>query len=207
MSNSISLASITSGSYDTYLNTFASDIAALNRPVMLTFDHEMNGSWYPWDATDGGVSTGVTPAIWIAAWNHVTTQIDSNAAAKALITWLWAPNIEQGGSAVGAFWTSSDTTVKNVGAVGLDGYYVNTGTTWANRFATSYTDVRTAAGSTLPFYVAETGIPPGDSNAATQEGNLVTGAESVKAAGVMQFDSGSYVMTAAMIKAWLADVN
>jgi hypothetical protein len=89
--------------------------------------------------------------------------------------------------------------------VGLDGYYVNTGTTWSNRFASSYTDVENASGD-LPFMVSETGIPPGDSNATSQEENLISGAERVGAKVVFYFDAGSYVMTSAMATAWLADV-
>jgi beta-mannanase len=209
-SNSISLTSITSGTYDTYLSTFASDIATLNRPVLLTFDHEQNGSWYPWNWYSGNAaftSQAQQESEWIAAWNHVTSKIDSNAAAKKLVTWVWAPNIEQGGSAVSLYWSNSGTTVQNVGAVGLDGYYANSGTTWANRIATSYTDVMSASGGKLPFYLSETGIPPGDSNAVSQIDNLVSGAASVNAAGVMYFDAGSYVMTSAMQTEFLNDVN
>jgi hypothetical protein len=209
LSNSTSLSSVIAGSSDTYLHTFATNIATDNRKVLLTFDHEQNGSWYPWDWYSGNTSftsQAQQESQWIQAWNHVTAAIDANATAKSLITWVWAPNIEQGGSAVSLYWTSGGNTVSNVGMVGLDGYYANTGTTWANRFATSYTDVK-AASSNKPFMVTETGIPPGDSNATTQESNLISGAESVHAKAVMYFDSGSYVMTTAMQTAWLADVN
>jgi hypothetical protein len=67
--------------------------------------------------------------------------------------------------------------------------------------------VEKASASKYPFYVTETGIPPGDSNATTQESNLITGAEGVKAKMVFYFDSGSYVMTSAMESAWLTDVK
>jgi hypothetical protein len=86
---------------------------------------------------------------------------------------------------------------------GLDGYYANTSTTWMNRFASSYTDVENASGD-LPFMVSETGIPPGDSNATSQEEDLISGAERVGARVVFYFDAGSYVMTSAMQTAWLA---
>ena len=54
--------------------------------------------------------------------------------------------------------------------------------------------------------VSETGIPPGDSNATSQEENLISGAECVGAEVAFYFDAGSYVMTSAMETAWLADV-
>jgi hypothetical protein len=136
----------------------------------------------------------------------VTAKINANATAKSLITWVWAPNIEQGGSAVGSYWSSGGNTVSNVNMVGLDGYYASTGTTWANRFQTSYNDVKTASGN-KPFMVSETGIPPGDSNATSQEADLISGAKSVGAKNVDYFDSGSYVMTSAMQTAWLSDVK
>ena len=98
------IADVIAGNCDTYLTDFADAAAAFGHPVLMTFDHEMNGSWYPWDATDGGTSTGVTPAQWIAAWNHVTSLI---SAIAPNVAWVWAPNIERGGFAVSAFWPGS----------------------------------------------------------------------------------------------------
>ncbi|HEX2824438.1 MAG TPA: hypothetical protein VHO07_30380 [Streptosporangiaceae bacterium] len=204
--NSVSLPSVIAGDSDTYLTDFASSIASLGRNLYLTFDHEQNGSWYPWDWYSGNTqftSQAQQESEWIQAWNHVTGVIDQNATAQSLITWVWAPNIEQGGSAVANYWSSGGYTVANVGMVGLDGYYANTGTTWSNRFASSYTDVENASGD-LPFMVSETGIPPGDSNATSQEENLISGAGRAGARVVFYFDAGSYVMTPAMQTAWLA---
>jgi hypothetical protein len=208
LSTSVSLLSVIAGNSDSYLTNFASSIASLDRKVYLTFDHEQNGSWYPWDWYPGNTwftSQAQQESEWIQAWNHVTGVIDQNATAESLITWVWAPNIEQGGSAVANYWSSGAYTVTNVDMVGLDGYYANTGTTWSNRFASSYRDVENASGD-LPFMVSETGIPPGDSNATSQEDNLISGAGGVGAEVVFYFDAGSYVMTSAMATAWLADV-
>jgi len=198
---SVPLADVIAGNYDTYLTNFADAAAAFGHPVLLTFDHEMNGSWYPWDATDGGTSTGVTPAQWIAAWDHVTSLI---SAIAPNVAWVWAPNIEQGGSAVSGFWPGSGGQVSYVG---LDGYYANTGTTWANRFQSSYLDVESASGGSYPFMVAETGIPPGDSNAVSQVDDLFTGARSVGAVAVMYFDKGAYAMTTAMESEFVTDAG
>jgi hypothetical protein len=205
-STSVSLSSVIAGDSDMYLANFASSVASLGRNLYLTFDHEQNGSWYPWDWYGGNsqfTSQAQQESEWIQAWNHVTGVIDQNAAAQSLITWVWAPNIEQGGSAVANYWSSGGYTVANVGMAGLDGYYANTGTTWSNRFASSYADVENASGD-LPFMVSETGIPPGDSDATSQEENLISGAERAGAQVVFYFDAGSYVMTPAMQTAWLA---
>jgi hypothetical protein len=87
----------------------------------------------------------------------------------------------------------------------LDGYYANSGTTWSNRFASSYADLEWVSGF-KPFMVSETGIPPGDSDATNQEANLISGAEQAGARVIEYFDSGNYVMTSAMQTAWLTDV-
>src|ERR1700722_410316 len=205
---SVSLSSILAGKYDTYLANYANSIASLGRPVYLTFDHEMNGSWYPWDWYPGNTqftSQAQQQAEWIQAWNYVTNKINANVTAGSLITWVWAPNIEQGGSAVSNYWSSGGYTVANVNWVGLDGYYANSGTTWSNRFASSYADVEWVSGF-KPFMVSETGIPPGDSDATSQEANLISGAGQAGARVIEYFDSGNYVMTSAMQTAWLSDV-
>ena len=91
--------------------------------------------------------------------------------------------------------------------MGLDGYYVNTGTRWANRFQSSYLDVESASGGSYPFMVAETGIPAGDSNAVFQIDNLLPGARPAGAVAVMYSDKGAYAMTAAMQSKFVADAG
>jgi Glycosyl hydrolase family 26 len=201
LATSVPLANVIAGNYDTYLTNFANAAAAFGQPVLMTFDHEMNGSWYPWDATDGGVSTGVTPALWIAAWDHVTSLI---SAIAPNVEWVWAPNIEQGGSAVSAFWPGDDG---NVSYVGLDGYYASTSTVWARRFQPSYLDVESVSGGNYPFMVTETGIPAADSNAVSQVDDLISGAQSDGAVAVMYFDKGGYAMSTAMESEFVADAG
>ena len=91
--------------------------------------------------------------------------------------------------------------------MGLDGYYVNTGTRWANRFQSSYLDVESASGGSYPFMVAETGIPSADSNAVSQVDDLLSGARSVGAVAVMYSDKGAYAMSAAMESEFVADAG
>jgi len=69
MATSTALADVVAGDDDSYLTSFANAINAFGHPVLLTFDHEMNGiSGYPWNVSDEGMSTGVTPQLWIEAW-------------------------------------------------------------------------------------------------------------------------------------------
>jgi hypothetical protein len=181
-STSVPITNVISGTYDSYLVKFADAVAAFGHPVLLTFDHEMNGAWYPWG------DTTITPAQWIAAWQHVTSII-SSIAPNAV--WVWAPNIEQGAAPVGSYWPGNGYVDPHVDAVGLDGYFQNSGSTWANTFSQSVRDVMAASGAVYPFVVAETGVPSTDSNGVSQIDNLVAGARSVGAAALMYFDSGA----------------
>jgi hypothetical protein len=46
----ISLKRIAGGSYDGYLRAYAGQVRAFGHPVILSFGHEMNGTWYDWGA-------------------------------------------------------------------------------------------------------------------------------------------------------------
>jgi beta-mannanase len=181
-STSVPITSVINGTYDSYLVKFADAVAAFGHPVLLTFDHEMNGAWYPWG------DTTITPTQWIAAWQHVTSVISSIALNA---TWVWVPNIEQGAASVASYWPGHGYVNPHVNVVGLDGYFQNSGSTWANTFSQSVTDVMAASGRIFPFIVAETGVPSSDSNGVSQIDNLVVGARSVGAAALMYFDSGT----------------
>jgi hypothetical protein len=181
-STSIPITSVINGTYDSYLVKFADAVGAFGHPVLLTFDHEMNGAWYPWG------DTTITPAQLIAAWQHVTSIISSIALNA---TWVWAPNIEQGAASVESYWPGNGYLNPHVSVVGLDGYLQNSRSTWANTFSQSVRDVTAASGGMYPFVVAETGVPSTDSNGVSQIDQLVAGARSVGAAALMYFDSGT----------------
>ena len=44
----ISLIAIAAGKYDAYLSSYAEAVRAYKGPVILSFGHEMNGTWYSW---------------------------------------------------------------------------------------------------------------------------------------------------------------
>jgi beta-mannanase len=80
------MADIAAGQYDQWLTGLGQAVKAGNNPVWFTFAHEMNGNgWYPWQQ-----SGGVSPAQWIAAWEHVVTTV--KAAAGGLASFVWCPN-------------------------------------------------------------------------------------------------------------------
>ena len=81
----ISLAAIASGRYDAYLATYAQAVRAYREPVILSFGHEMNGTWFSWGYRY------TSPAVFVAAWRHIVTLF--RAVGTRNVTWLWTVNI------------------------------------------------------------------------------------------------------------------
>lgn len=112
-SDPISDASIAAGEYDSYIRSWADGLKSLGQPVILRFDHEMNGNWYSWSPGQDGN----TAASFVAAWRHV---YDVFAAAGASnVIFLWTPNVDYAGETSMASVYPGDAYV---GMVGLDGY-------------------------------------------------------------------------------------
>jgi len=84
-------AAVAAGSYDAYLHAWARAAAAYGKPFYLRFDHEMNGSWYPWNPG----SNGNTDASFVAMWRHVHDVLAADGATGA--RWVWCPNTTPGG--------------------------------------------------------------------------------------------------------------
>ncbi|MEA2166815.1 MAG: hypothetical protein QOF76_115 [Solirubrobacteraceae bacterium] len=78
------LGDIADGHFDHYLRRWARDTADFRHPVVIRFAHEMNGSWYPWDAN----YNGNTPADYKAAFRHVEDVFD--AAGARNVSWVWS---------------------------------------------------------------------------------------------------------------------
>jgi len=79
------LGNILSGRYDDYIRSFARELTAFPRPVLLRVMHEMNGNWYPWCGTVNGNS----PDEFIDAWHHIRDVANSEALSRIL--WVWSP--------------------------------------------------------------------------------------------------------------------
>ncbi len=142
-----SIPGIIAGKYDFYLRMLAQQIHAFGKPVWLTFDHEMNGNWYPWG------KGWVTPAQYVAAWRHVVRVIRP-VAPNAL--WIWAPHAVLTGASWGGpvrDWYPGDDYCT---AVGLDGYDTWLKDSFATVFQPTVNAVRQF--TRKPVLIAETGI-------------------------------------------------
>jgi mannan endo-1,4-beta-mannosidase len=144
----IPLASVADGQYDTYLRTFANEVKAYGGPVIMSFDHEMNGDWYRW-------GFGYTSArTFVAAWRHVVTIFRDQGATN--VTWMWTINIidtlDDHVAAPAPWWPGS----QYVDWVGIDGYYYSPSTTFSTLFGPTIIDVRELTKD--PILIAETGV-------------------------------------------------
>lgn len=150
-----SLASISSGTYDSYLRTYARDAKAFGKTVWLRPLHEMNGNWYPWCGTVNGNS----PGDFVDAWRHVRGIFIQEGATN--VKFVWAPNNDSvpntSANAIEAYWPGDD----HVDYVALDGYNFGSGSSWARW--RSFSDVFGASYATVtrlsnkPLVITETG--------------------------------------------------
>jgi mannan endo-1,4-beta-mannosidase len=148
----ISVAGIAAGQYDGYLSAYAEAVRVYRRPVILSFGHEMNGSWYSW-----GYRSSTSPATFVAAWRHIVTLFRELGAGN--VTWLWTVNIinntPRGRIPPPAPWWPGSSYVT---WVGIDGYYLKPSWHFAPLFGP--TIARVHALTSDPILIAETGATP-----------------------------------------------
>ena len=147
----VRVAAIASGQYDGYLRGYARAVRAYHRPVIVSFGHEMNGSWYSW-----GYSR-TSPAAFVAAWRHIVSLF--RAAGTQNVTWLWTVNIiddpHYGKIPKPARWWPGREYVT---WVGIDGYYYHPSTAFSSLFGPTIAAVRQITGA--PILIAETAAVP-----------------------------------------------
>jgi Glycosyl hydrolase family 26 len=141
-----SLANIASGRYDSYWRSYADQVKAFGARVVLSFDHEMNGDWYPWGYHHE------SPAAFVAAWRHIVTIFRQRGATN--VTWMWTVNINDSRNDVAEparWWPGSSY----VDWVGIDGYYYKSSTVFSSLFGATIADVRQLTHD--PILISETG--------------------------------------------------
>jgi mannan endo-1,4-beta-mannosidase len=172
-----SLSSIASGQYDSYWRSYADEVKAFGRPVILSLDHEMNGDWYP----IGYKHT--SPVTFKAAWRHVVTIFREQGARN--VTWLWTINIidtQDNHVANPAPWWPGSSYVN---WVGIDGYYYVPSETFAPLFGPTITKVRELTDD--PILIAETGTAL-SAGQATKIADIFAGVSNFGLLGFVLFD-------------------
>src|ERR1700733_15201243 len=146
--DNISVAGIAAGRYDGYLTAYAEAVRAYPHPVIVSFGHEMNGSWSSWGYRN------TSPAKFVAAWRHIVTLFRELGARN--VTWLWTVNIinntQQGRIPPPAPWWPGNSYVT---WVGIDGYYLKPNWQFAPLFGPTIASIHTLTRD--PILIAETG--------------------------------------------------
>ena len=177
--DNVNVSNIASGRYDGYLSAYAEAVRAYRHPVVMSFGHEMNGSWYTW----GYGKT--SPAVFVAAWRHIVKLFRVLGARN--VTWMWTVNIinnAHGGTIPSpARWWPGGSYVD---WVGIDGYYLKPSWKFAPLFGPTIAAVRKL---TLdPILVAETGAVPAAGQPA-KIADLFAGIHQYGLLGFVWFDS------------------
>ncbi len=171
----VDLAAIAAGQYDDYLSAYAKTVRSYGHPVILSFGHEMNGTWYSWGYQH------TSPGIFVAAWRHVVSLF--RALGVRNVTWMWTVNIiALGGIPSPAPWWPGRSYVN---WVGIDGYYYSSSWTFASLFGPTIAAVRELTGD--PILVAETGATPSEDQPA-KIANLFAGVRLYGLLGFVWFD-------------------
>ena len=174
----VTLTSIAAGGSDAYLRSYADAVVSFGHPVIVSFGHEMNGTWYSWGYGH------TSPATFVAAWRHVVRVF--RAAGAANVTWLWTVNTVQGASSSlsrwwpGAAWT--DWT-------GIAGYYYRATDTFSSVFGSTIAGIR--AFSSAPLLIAETAVGT-TADRENQIDALFAGVRAARLAGVAWFDTAQH---------------
>jgi hypothetical protein len=178
----VSLASVANGGEDDWLRSYARAVAGYQRPVILGFAPEMNGSWYSWGDTHS------SPAEYIAAWRHVVTVFRGQGAMN--VTWLWTVNVaivasghnpSNGVAAVTPWWPGAAW----VDWAGIDGYFYRGPETFGIVFGNTLSQIR--ALTRKPVLISETAVAPAAGKAAKIPG-LFAGAYAAGIVGLVWFD-------------------
>jgi len=181
----VSLAAIAAHKQDTYLSQYAVAVKSYRGPVILSFGHEMNGSWYSWGYGH------TSPKVFVAAWQHIVELFRSFGVKN--VTWLWTVNIIDD-TRVGkipspaAWWPGSNY----VNWVGVDGYYLKPNWAFAPLFGPTLSVVHSL--TTDPIIIAETGITAAAGQPA-KLANLFAGVREYGLLGFVYFNSGQFQLT------------
>jgi hypothetical protein len=168
----VSCASIAAGKSDVFLRMYADAVRAFRHPVILSFGHEANGTWYPW-------GEGTPPKDYVAAWRHIVTVFRQQGADN--VTWLWVMNIGRFRMLPGLYPGAS-----YVNWIGVTGYLSRPADTFTSVLEPTISYVRQLAPG-KPVILDETGVAPGSDRPA-QISDLFAGVRAMHLVGLLYFD-------------------
>jgi len=172
----IDLSAIASGRYDHYLATYAAAVLTYGHPVIMSFGHEMNGTWYSW--SNGNSS----PKAFVAAWRYIVNLFRTAGANN--VTWMWTVNVIDAQADIpdpGPWWPGSSY----VTWVGIDGYYTSPNIKFVSLFGPTIVAIRTITND--PILIAETGAAGANQPASITD--LFAGIRSYQVLGLIWFDA------------------
>jgi len=173
-----SLARIAAGRFDAYLRSYALSVKQFGAQLILSFGHEMNGSWYSWGYRH------TPPSVFTAAWRHIFTVFRAVGASN--VTWLWTINVindtQYGRIPNPAPWWPGRSYVD---WVGIDGYYFKASWRFASLFGPTITAVHRLTHD--PILISETGAA--SAAQAQQIDDLFTGIHQYGLIGLVWFDA------------------
>ncbi len=133
------LNSIINGSYDSYINGYATQVKNWGKPLFIRLGHEFNGDWYTYGGANNGSGslTGFGdptkadgPERFIAAYQRVHDLFEALSVDN--VVWVWCPN---NGSSPNESWNVPEAYYPGdsyVDWIGFDGYNFGTTQTWSN---------------------------------------------------------------------------
>ena len=171
---SASCATIAAGQQDAFLQSYAQSVKAFGHPVIISFGHEMNGTWYPWGWTH------TQPAVFVQAWRHVVDVFRQAGADN--VTWLWTINaVSSYEGPIADYWPGSNY----VTWVAFDAYYYFPDDDFSGVFEPTITAIRQL--TEKPILIGETAIGQ-VSGQATNIPNLFAGVSSTGLLGLVWYD-------------------
>jgi len=82
------LSDVIAGTYDSYIEKWATAARNWGHPFYLRFNWEMNGRWFPWSEGVNGNKSGE----FVTAWRHVHDIFTRVGATN--VNWVWCPNVD-----------------------------------------------------------------------------------------------------------------
>ena len=172
--HNVSLAAIAAGKYDKYIDSYAQQVKAFGHGVVLSFGHEMNGSWSTWS------EPFTKPSIFVAAWRHIVLRFRHDKVKN--VTWAWDISHVSRRNLSPSKWYPGN---QYVDWVGIDGY-LRPGQTFAGQFWKVIGTVRKLSHN-KPVLITETAVAPGKAQA-QQIAALFKGARQRHLMGLIWFD-------------------